>query len=142
MKIGFGSILTIYAMTAGVFFLIDLFWLGYAAKEIYARYIGNLLRDQDNWPAALAFYAVYIGGILLFAVVPALQGNWPLWRAALIGGLLGFFAYATFDLTSLALIRGWSTTIVILDMIWGTVLTGGTCTAVVWLSRALINKVG
>lgn len=139
MKIGFGSILTIYAMTAGVFFLIDLFWLGYAAKELYARHIGNLLRDQVNWPAAIAFYAIYIGGMLLFAIVPASQGNWPLSRVALIGGLLGLFAYATFDLTSLALIRGWSTTIVILDLLWGTVLTGSTCAAVVWLSRALFK---
>lgn len=65
---------------------IDLFWLGYAAKTLYARHIGDLLRDQVNWPAALAFYAVYIGGILLFVVVPALQGQWPLWRVALTGG--------------------------------------------------------
>ena len=140
MKIGLGSILGIYGLTAGVFFLIDLFWLGYVAKELYARHIGNLLREQVNWPAALAFYAVYIGGMLLFTVVPALQGNWPLWRVALIGSLLGLFAYATFDLTSLALIRGWSTTIVILDLFWGTILTGSTCTAVVWLSRALFKQ--
>jgi len=41
----------------------------------------------------------------------------------LYGALLGFFAYATYDLTNLATLRGWSPTLAIVDMAWGTFIT-------------------
>ena len=141
MKITLVQILLIYGLTAMVFFVIDLVWLGVAAKEFYAKHIGALLRDQVNWIAAILFYAIYIGGIQLFVLYPALQDNWGIFRTAVMGGLLGFFAYSTFDLTSLALIRGWSLTVVLVDLAWGTLLTGSTAAVVVWLIR-LIFKVG
>lgn len=140
MKIDPGSMLVVYGLTAAIFFLIDLFWLGLAAKGLYARHVGELMRERVNWTAALIFYAIYIGGILLFVVVPALQDGSSLLRTAIMGGLLGFFAYSTFDLTCLALVRGWSVTVTVVDMIWGTVLTGSTSAAAVFLSRIFIHS--
>jgi uncharacterized membrane protein len=139
MKLGIANIAMVYGLTAGIFFIIDLFWLGAAARGLYDRHIGGLLRDQVNWAAAVLFYLIYIGGILVFVQIPALSGNWSILRVALYGGMLGFFAYATFDLTSLALIRNWSVTITVVDLIWGTVLTGSTAALSVWLGRLLIR---
>ena len=65
--------LVVYGLTAGVFFMIDLFWLGAAAKGLYERHIGSLLRENVNWTAAILFYLMYIGGIQYFVLIPALQ---------------------------------------------------------------------
>ena len=141
MKFGFANLAVVYGLTAGIFFVIDLIWLGAAARGLYDRHIGGLLRDQVNWAAAVLFYLIYIGGILVFVQIPALSEGWSLFRVALYGGMLGFFAYATFDLTSLALIRNWSLTITVVDLTWGTVLTGSTAALSVWLGRLLL-KIG
>jgi uncharacterized membrane protein len=141
MKPGVGSILMVYGLTACVFFIIDLFWLGLAAKGLYQRHIGELLRAQVNWTAAILFYAIYIAGIEVFVLIPALQDGAGIVRTAVMGGLLGFFAYSTFDLTCLALIRNWSVTIAALDMLWGTLLTAFTSVVVIWLVRNVV-KIG
>jgi uncharacterized membrane protein len=132
-------ILMMYATTAVVFFVIDLFWLGWAAKGLYDKYIGGFLKEQVNWAAALLFYGIYIGGIQLFVLTPALQGGSGILRTAVMGGLLGMFAYSTFDLTALALFRDWPVTVTVLDIIWGTVLTGGTSAAVLWIVRNIYH---
>lgn len=139
MKLGAETILIIYALTAGVFFLIDLFWLGTAAKGLYDRHIGGLLRDQVNWSAAVLFYVVYIAGIQFFVLVPALHDGTGVLRAAATGAVLGFFAYCTFDLTALALLRGWSSFIAAVDIAWGTFLTGSTAGIVLWLARSVFK---
>lgn len=130
-------VLLTYAVTAGVFFAFDLVWLGWAAKGLYERHVGELLRDRVNWPAALLFYAIYIGGIQLFVILPALAAGDGIWHTAVRGGLLGFFAYSTFDLTCLALVRGWSKILSLIDIIWGTLLTGSTAAATILLIRHL-----
>ena len=132
------TVVLLYLLTAAVFFLIDLLWLGVFAKGFYDRHLGGLLRDAVNWPAAGLFYAIYIGGILLFVVAPALRHGDAWFKTALMGGMLGFFAYATFDLTNLALVRGWPTIVVWVDMAWGTLITGTVSVTAVWLGRHLI----
>ena len=79
--------------------------------------------DQINAPAAIAFYALYVVGIVIFAVSPALQSE--SWRTALIyGSLFGFFAYGTYNMTNLATLRGWPMSMVAVDMLWGTAISG------------------
>ena len=134
VKLSMGDLTLVYGITAIIFFIIDLIWLGVVAKGLYDRHVGNLLRDNVNWIAAICFYAIYIGGIQVFAVVPTLQGGTGILHAAMLGGLLGFLAYATFDLTCLALIKHWSLTITVIDMIWGTFLTATTSALTVWLA--------
>ena len=139
MKVGFSELGLVYGITLIVFFAIDLVWIGFIAKNFYAATIGSLLRDQVNWIAAIIFYLMYIGGILLFVLFPALESGSSILRVAVMGGLLGLFAYATFDLTALALLKNWSVTVTVVDMIWGTVLTGGTAAASLWIIRNILK---
>jgi len=129
-------VVTYFGMTV-VFFAIDMLWLGVVAKGFYQRQLGGLLAERVNWGAAFVFYLVYLGGILLFAVLPALEKG-SLGRAALLGFLFGFIAYATYDLTNLATLRGFPVVVAIVDLAWGGVLT----TAVAAAGFALARRLG
>ena len=111
----------LYVLTVPVFFLIDIVWLGYVAKKFYRQNLAFVLSPEVNWWAAITFYLIYIAGILFFAVVPALEKE-SLMRAVVWGGLYGFFTYATYDLTNMALIKGWPLKIVVVDILWGMLL--------------------
>ncbi len=141
MKIGITNYVLLYGLTVVIFFMIDLFWLGVAAKGLYARHIGGLLRENVNWAAAILFYLVYIGGIQFFVLYPALEDGSGILKTAITGGLLGFFAYCTFDLTCLALLRNWSLFITVVDIMWGTFLTGTTSAATLWLIRFILPTI-
>jgi uncharacterized membrane protein len=113
--------LKLYLLTIPVFFAIDLLWLGVIAKDLYQKNLAHLLSSTVNWPAALIFYAVYIVGIMLFAVRPALADQ-SLIKAATWGALYGFFTYATYDLTNLATLKDWPLKVVAVDIVWGILL--------------------
>lgn len=112
-----------YLATAIVFFALDYVWLAYVARSFYQKHIGPLLLESPNMAAAAGFYAVYIVGIVIFAVSPALKSA-SASHALIYGALFGFFAYATYDMTNIATLKGWSWTVVIIDTAWGTFLTG------------------
>ena len=114
-----------YAASAVVFFGLDLLWLGVVARGFYARQMGDLLREQPNLGVAGLFYAVYVGGIVLFAVLPS--GSWRM--ALLLGLALGLVAYGTYDFTNLATLRRWPVGLALVDLAWGCVLTGLAATA-------------
>jgi uncharacterized membrane protein len=120
----FAKAALLYALTVPVFFAVDMVWLGLIAKPFYARHIGHLMADKVRWTPALIFYFLYIAGILFFAVLPAVERG-SLGRAVLAGALLGLLAYATYDLTNLATLRGWPLLVTVIDLVWGMVLTGG-----------------
>ena len=112
-----------YIAAAAGFLLLDFLWLGFVAKGFYRQEIGALLLDQFNMVAAIGFYLVFVVGIVIFAVLPALQtGSWK--TALLYGALFGFFTYATYDMTTLATLKGWSLSVTFVDIAWGTLLTG------------------
>ena len=84
--------------------------------------MGHLLAEQVNWTAAGIFYLLFIVGIFVFAIMPAVEKE--SFRHALIyGALFGFFTYATYDLTNLATLKDWPLKIVLIDILWGAVLT-------------------
>lgn len=116
------TLLKLYGLTAVAFFAIDLVWLGVVAVGFYDRHLGPILREDVVWSAAIPFYLLYIAGILVFAVLPGLDAG-SLGRSAALGAFLGLVAYATFDLTSMALIKGFDWTVVAVDLAWGMVLT-------------------
>lgn len=123
--------LIVYAITTIIFFAIDMVWLGLIAKSFYRQKLGFILSPDINWPAAIIFYLLYIGGILYFAVLPAMKEH--SWQTALIQGLvLGMLCYATYDLTNMATIKNWPLVIVVVDIIWGAVLTG-CCAAISYI---------
>ena len=117
------KMLILYGLSAVIFFAIDLVWLGVVAKGFYRRTLGGLLADKVNWTAAMLFYLLYIVGILIFAVVPALNRH-AAGQAILMGVLFGFFCYATYDLSNLATLKGWPLTVVVVDILWGMIVTG------------------
>jgi len=120
--------IAIYLGSAAAFFTVDLLWLGVVARDFYRRDLGHLMAPEIRWGAALLFYFIFILGIVVFAVLPALEsGDW--FRAILLGGFVGVVGYAAFDLTCLALFKDFPVRIVVVDMIWGTVLSALTATA-------------
>ena len=111
----------IYLVSLVVFFAIDILWLGFVAKDFYRAQIGHLMAERTNWSAAIIFYAIFIGGLVLFAVNPALQQE--SWTHALkMGAIFGFMCYATYDMTNLATLKDWPVIITIVDILWGTAL--------------------
>lgn len=126
--------LLVYGITTLIFFAIDMLWIGLIARSFYRQKLGFILSPDVNWPAAIVFYLLYIGGILYFAVLPALREH--SWQTALVqGAVLGLLCYATYDLTNMATIKNWPLVVVIVDMLWGVVLTG-TVTVVSYLLAA------
>ncbi|MDX2289960.1 MAG: DUF2177 family protein [Hyphomicrobiaceae bacterium] len=125
-----------YLAIAGTFLVLDLLWLGVVASGFYRSELGPLMATSINLPAAVGFYILYTIGVLIFVVAPALEsGGWT--RAMMMGALFGLVAYATYDLTNLAVMRGFPASVAFVDMAWGTVATAlVSCVAVVvadWL---------
>ena len=116
------TILISYLLTFIVFLMIDMLWLGVLAKNIYQKYLGSFLTDNVNWTAAIIFYMIFVVGISIFSIYPAVNKG-SVYHAILMGALFGFFTYATYDLTNLATLKGWPLPIVIIDIIWGSVLS-------------------
>lgn len=127
----------LYLLTVPVFFAIDMVWLGFVAKDIYQKQLGGLL-GPVNWPAAIIFYLLFIVGILVFAVLPALEAKSAM-KAVMLGALFGFLAYATYDLTNLATLKNWPLSVTLIDMAWGAVLSGSVATASYFIGKSLFS---
>ena len=117
-----------YAGTAIVMVALDMLWLGLIAKPLYQQGIGHLMAERPNVGVAVLFYLLYALGVVIFAVSP--QHNRSSWAMTLtMGALFGFFAYATYDFTNLATLKGWTTAMLIVDVAWGTFVTGAAALA-------------
>lgn len=111
-----------YLIAGALFAVIDGIWLSFVANKLYRSQLGSLLLDKPNLPAAIVFYLVFLVGLVVFVINPAMQSNdWKV--AAGLGALFGFVTYATYDLTNLATLKGYPLTITVVDMLWGTILT-------------------
>lgn len=130
------QLMYVYLLTVPAFFAIDMIWLGFVAQKFYQSQIGFLL-GPINWTAAIIFYLLYIIGIVVFAVQPALLAG-SLGKAVALGALFGFLAYATYDLTNLATIKDWPLLVTIVDLAWGTVLTGSVAAAGYYLGKTFV----
>ena len=122
-----------YFATMVVFFAIDFIWLGTVAKSFYQGQIGPLLLDEFRIGVAVAFYVIYLAGVIFFAVNPALQAQ-SVTKALIYGGLFGFFCYATYDFTNLATLKGYTVTVALVDLAWGTSLTGVSAAIGTWIT--------
>jgi uncharacterized membrane protein len=127
-----------YLSTAVVFFGLDFLWLGKVATSFYRSQLGDMMRERPDFAAAGAFYLVYIAGIVYFAVYPHLQGG--TWAQALLSGaILGLIAYGTYDMTNLATLKNWPVTMTLVDLAWGTLLTGTSAAVGLWVTRKFIG---
>lgn len=130
------SVVGQYLVAAAVFLVLDLAWIGFVAQGLYERFLGDLLADEPNVAAAVLFYAIFLAGLVYFVIAPAVEQGSP--RSALLrGAAFGLVAYATWDLTSLAVIEGFPVAIVPIDIAWGAVLAASvsTVTCYVWRRR-------
>jgi uncharacterized membrane protein len=132
------QMLVIYLITLAVFFLIDMIWLGVVAKGFYRRHLGPMLSPKVNWAAAILFYLLFIVGLLVFVIKPALISGEPL-KALFFGALLGLISYATYDLSNLATLKDWPLGVTIVDLIWGSVLGGAVSFVSTLLGRWLLK---
>lgn len=114
--------LKLYAIALCVFLAIDALWLGIIAKGFYKQQIGFLMRTNINVPVALLFYVLFAMGIVILVVMPAIESG-SLTRAIFLGALLGFVAYAAYDLTNLATLKDWPIVVTLVDMAWGATLS-------------------
>jgi len=119
----FKQMVILYLITLAVFFLIDIVWLGVVAKDFYRLHLGTMLSPKVNWGAAILFYLLFIAGLLIFVIRPALvQGE--VLPALLLGALFGLISYATYDLSNLATLKDWPLIVTVVDLVWGTTLGG------------------
>lgn len=131
-----------YLIAAVVFLALDLVWLTLVAQGLYEHFLGDLLADSPNAAAAFVFYAIFVAGLVYFVIAPAVDEQSV--RTALVrGAAFGLITYATWDLTSLAVIEGFPVGIVPIDMAWGTFLAAAvsTTTYLVW-SRLTERRAG
>ena len=124
-----------YALSLFVLLVLDLFWLLGPGRPIYISEIGGLLRSQPQLGASLAFYLLYAAGLTYFGVTPGLKASSAV-LALGQGALFGLMAYATYDLTNLAVLNGFTLRIAMIDLAWGTVLSGVTA----WIASSLLLK--
>jgi uncharacterized membrane protein len=126
----------LYAIAFPVFLAIDMVWLGLVAKNFYANQIGFLMKSEINWIAALAFYLLFVVGLVLFVIAPALEKN--SWKHALLfGALFGLVTYATYDLSNLATLKDWPLLVTVVDLVWGATLAGSVSTATFFIARQI-----
>lgn len=130
-----------YVVTLIVFSAIDAAWLGTMAARIYRPLLGDILLPGFRPAPAVVFYLFYAVGLVLFAVAPALKGG-GLGTALLWGALFGLFTYGTYDLTNYATLRNWGTAITVIDMAWGTFVSGAGAALAYLLTSWLARQFG
>jgi len=111
----------LFLVALPVFFAIDMVWLALVAKNFYQKQIGFLMKPDINWLAAIIFYLLFITGLIVFVITPAMvKQSWV--HALLYGALFGLVSYATYDLTNLATVKDWPLLVTVVDLVWGSVL--------------------
>lgn len=134
----FKQAVTLYLITLAVFFVIDMIWLRVVAKDFYRKHLGTMLSPKVNWAAALLFYLLFIVGLVVFVIRPALASGEPL-KALLLGALFGLISYATYNLSNLATLKDWPVVVTVVDLVWGTTLGGLVSLAGALLGRWLLK---
>jgi len=116
------NILITYIVVTLAFLIIDMIWLQGLMKKYYANSLSNFIQENPNLIAALIFYLLYPVGILVFSVIPGVDND-TINKTLTLGFFLGVIAYGTYDLTNLAVLKNWPVNIVIIDILWGGVVT-------------------
>lgn len=127
-------VIVLYLVTAATFLLLDAVMLRLVMQPLFRRHLGDQLLDGIRLAPAVAFYALYIAGLVWLVSLPALRGGAALWLPAAV---IGFMAYGTYEFTSYAVMRNWHWQMVATDVIWGTALTAVSAAAGVWVVRLL-----
>lgn len=126
----------LYLTTVTVFLGLDILGIRYLIRPVFDRHVGHLLADPLRMGPAALFYLAYVGGLVWLISLPALKEGSAL--QALTGGMvLGFLCYGTYEMTNYATLADWSVEQVVVDLIWGTLLTGAAAWAGVMVAQRL-----
>jgi len=131
-------LITEYITAAVIFLAADFVWLRNMGPALYAPELGGLLREQPQLGVALAFYLLFVAGLVMFVIHPAMDGEAYL-LVAVKGAMFGLVAYATYDLTNLATIKGFTQKVAMIDMAWGAFVSAAVSLATVWLLRRVLT---
>lgn len=129
----------LFLVALPIAFVIDLLWIAVVANRFYREQLGPLFTDSINWPAAIAFYLIYIAGLTYFVIAPALEAH-SLPKLLFGAAFFGLVAYATYDLTSLAVIKNWPVLMTYVDMVWGVAMTTGIATATYLIATMFLGR--
>ena len=128
-----------YVATLISFVAIDLVWLMWIARPTYVVEMGNLLRKEPQLFAAVAFYLLSAGVLMFLSISPCLNVG-SIMYAMFVGAALGLVAYGTYDLTNLSVVEGFNLRIALIDLVWGTVLSGATAALVVTVTSKIFTE--
>ena len=127
--------LTAYIVAALIFAVLDVVWILGVANPLYQSTIGGILAAKTNFVAAVLFYVIFVAGMVHFGVRP----NSPeaTIRQRVTGAaLFGFFTYATWALTGLAVLRDFTAIVAVTDILWG----AAACSLVTWLTSVILRR--
>lgn len=131
--------IVLWVVAAVLFLAIDMVWLLWIGRGFYTAEIGDLLRQPPNLSAAGLFYILYVTGLMVMVIWPAFQSQSAI-QALLYGAILGLIAYGTYDLTNLAVMKGFTARIAMIDMVWGMVLTSVVSSVTVLVGTNLLGR--
>lgn len=120
-----------------IFLFIDVIWLSFSVKHFYKPNIGHLLLDKPVMWAAAMFYIIYVLGLSIVIIEPALDSNNSI-KFLLKAFMFGLVAYGTYNLTNMATVKGWSTSVVFVDMLWGGLLTAFSSYYGIFIAKKLL----
>ena len=121
-----------------IFLIIDVIWLSFATKSFYRPLIGNLLTDKPVMWAAALFYLIYVMGMAFVVIQPCMDSA-SLFKTVYTGFIFGLVAYGTYNLTNMAVLKGWSPTVTFVDMFWGGSLTAVSATTGLYLAKKIVH---
>lgn len=133
------NILISYLTSLTVMAVFDAIWLGTMVSRFYNPKLGTLIADTPKWMPAVLFYLLYAAGITFFVILPSLESNKSILTTLFIGAAFGFIAYATYDLTNHATLRNWPLAVTVVDLAWGTAVTGVVGALSVLIARKIFS---
>ncbi len=126
------------ALASLIFLVVDVIWLSFATKSFYRPLIGNLLTDKPVLWAAALFYILYVIGVATVVIQPCIHDS-SILKTIYIGFIFGLVAYGTYNLTNMAVLKGWSPTVVFVDMFWGGSLTAFSSGSGIFFAKKILN---
>ena len=121
-----------------IFLIIDVIWLSFATKSFYRPLIGNLLTDTPVMWAAALFYILYVVGMALIVIQPCVNSA-SIFKTIYTGFIFGLVAYGTYNLTNMAVLKGWSPMVTFVDMFWGGSLTAVSASTGLYIAKKIVH---
>ena len=124
-----------------IFLVIDVIWLSFATKSFYRPLLGDLIIGPADKPvlwAAALFYILYVFGMSLVVIQPCMDSE-SIYKIIYTGFIFGLVAYGTYNLTNMAVVKGWSPTVTFVDMFWGGSLTALSATTGLYIAKKFVH---